>query len=47
MTTSDYCIKWGAYGLAVIPVWLLEVLVLNRLHFLGLFPCFFLWQLSQ
>lgn len=38
MTTSDYLIKWGAYGLALIPVWLLEVLVLSRIPFPGALP---------
>ena len=38
MTTSDFCIKWGAYALAVLPVWFLELFVLGRIPFPGAGP---------
>ena len=38
MTTSDFCIKWGAYALAVLPVWFLELFVLGRIPFAGTGP---------
>ena len=31
MTRSDFMIKWGVYALAILPIWFLEVYVLNRL----------------
>ena len=31
MTTRDYCIKWGAYALALLPVWFLEAYVFSRI----------------
>ena len=30
--------KWTIYGLALLPVWWLEVFVLNRFPVLGVFP---------
>ena len=38
MTTSDFCIKWGAYGLALLPVWLFERYMLGYLPFPGALP---------
>ena len=38
MTTRDFCIKWLAYGLALLPVWLLELFVLSRYPFMGTKP---------
>ncbi len=38
MTTQDFCIKWGVYGLALLPVWFCQAFVLNRLPFLPLVP---------
>ena len=38
MTTRDFCIKWLAYGLALLPVWLLELFVLSRYPFMGIKP---------
>ena len=35
MTRSDFMIKWGVYALAILPIWFLEVYVLNRLPVLG------------
>lgn len=31
-------IKWGVYALAILPIWFLEVYVLNRLPVLGVTP---------
>ena len=30
MTRQDFLIKWGVYALALVPVWFLELFVLNR-----------------
>ena len=38
MTTQDFLIKWGVYGLALLPVWFCQAFVLNRLPFLPLTP---------
>ena len=38
MTTQDFLIKWGVYGLALLPVWFFQAFVLNRLPFLPLTP---------
>ena len=38
MTRSDFMIKWGVYALAILPIWFLEVYVLNRLPVLGVTP---------
>ena len=38
MTTRDFCIKWGVYALALLPVWFLECYVLNRFPVLGVVP---------
>lgn len=38
MTRRDYLIKWGVYTLALLPVWFLEVYVLNRFPLLGVIP---------
>ncbi len=38
MTRSDFMIKWGVYALAALPVWLLELYVLNRFPVLGVSP---------
>ena len=38
MTTQDFLIKWGVYGLALLSVWFCQAIVLNRLPFLPLTP---------
>ena len=38
MTTQDFFIKWGVYGLALLPVWFCECFLFNRLPFLPLTP---------
>lgn len=38
MTTRDFCIKWGVYALALLPVWFLEAYVLNRFPVAGVVP---------
>ena len=38
MTRSDFLIKWGVYALALLPVWFLELFVLNRFPVLGVTP---------
>ena len=38
MTTRDFCIKWGAYALALLPVWFLESCVLGWIPFPGAGP---------
>ena len=38
MTRQDFLIKWGAYALALLPVWFLELFVLNRFPVLGVTP---------
>ena len=38
MTRQDFLIKWGVYALALVPVWFLELFVLNRFPVLGVFP---------
>lgn len=38
ITTRDFCIKWGVYALAVLPVWFLETTVLNRFPVYGVIP---------
>ena len=38
MTRQDMLYKWTIYGLALLPVWWLEVFVLNCFPVLGVFP---------
>lgn len=38
MTTQDFIIKWGVYGLALLPVWFLESFLLNRIPILPVTP---------
>ena len=38
MTTRDFIIKWGAYALALLPVWILESFVLGWIPFPGAGP---------
>ena len=38
MTTQDFLIKWGVYGLALLPVWFCECFLLNRIPFLPVTP---------
>lgn len=38
MTTKDFTIKWLAYALALLPVWLLESFVLSRYPLFGVKP---------
>lgn len=38
MTRRDFMIKWGVYGLALLPVWFLELYVLNRFPVFGVVP---------
>lgn len=38
MTTQDFFIKWGVYGLALLPVWFCECFLLNRIPILGVIP---------
>lgn len=38
MTTRDFCIKWLAYILALLPVWFLESFVLSRFPLMGVKP---------
>ena len=38
MTRQDFFIKWGVYALALLPVWLCEQFVLNRVPVLGVAP---------
>lgn len=38
MTTRDFTIKWLAYALALLPVWLLESFVLSRYPLFGVKP---------
>ena len=38
MTRQDFIYKWLFYGLALLPVWWLEVYVLNRFPVLGVAP---------
>ena len=38
MTTQDFFIKWGVYGLALLPVWFCECFLLNRIPILGVTP---------
>ena len=38
MTTQDFLIKWGVYGLALLPVWFYECFLLNRIPFLPVTP---------
>ena len=38
MTRQDFLIKWGVYALALLPVWFLELFVLNRFPVMGVSP---------
>jgi len=38
MTTREYCIKWGAYALALLPVWFLEAFVFSRIPLWSVTP---------
>ena len=38
MTQRDFLTKWLIYGLALLPVWFLEVYVLSRVHLFGVSP---------
>jgi cell shape-determining protein MreD len=38
MTRLDFIKKWLLYGIALVPVWFLETLVLRRLPVWGVFP---------
>lgn len=38
MTTRDFCIKWLAYTLALLPLWFLESFVLSRYPLFGVKP---------
>ena len=38
MTRQDFLIKWGVYALALLPVWFLELYVLNRFPVFGVTP---------
>ena len=38
MTTQDFVIKWGVYGLALLPVWFCECVLLNRIPILEVTP---------
>ena len=38
MTRQDFLTKWGVYALALLPVWFLELFVLNRFPVLGVTP---------
>ena len=38
MTTRDFCIKWLAYGLALLPVWFAESFLLSRYPLFGVKP---------
>ena len=38
MTRQDFLIKWGVYALALVPVWFLELFVLNRFPLFGVAP---------
>lgn len=38
MTRRDFILKWAMYGLALFPVWWLEVYVLSRLPVFGVIP---------
>lgn len=38
MTTGNFYIKWGAYALAVIPIWFLDTALLGWISFAGAAP---------
>lgn len=38
MTRHDFSVKWTVFAVALLPVWFLEVYVLNRLPFFGIAP---------
>lgn len=38
VTRQDFLIKWGVYALALVPVWFLELFVLNRFPLFGVAP---------
>lgn len=38
MTRHDFTLKWLFYGLGLLPVWWLEIFVLNRFPLLGITP---------
>ena len=38
MTTKDFCIKWLAYALALLPLWFLEAYLLSRYPLYGVKP---------
>ncbi|MEG1241141.1 MAG: rod shape-determining protein MreD [Oscillospiraceae bacterium] len=38
MTRQDFMFKWFLYGLGVLPVWIFETMILNRLPLFGIVP---------
>lgn len=38
MTRQDFIFKWFLYGLGVLPVWIFETMILNRLPLFGVVP---------
>ena len=38
MTTKDFTVKWLAYALALLPVWLMECFLLSRYPLFGVKP---------
>lgn len=38
MTTRDFCIKWLAYGLALLPIWVAETFLFSRYPIYGVKP---------
>lgn len=38
MTTKDFTVKWLAYTLALLPVWLMECFLLSRYPLFGVKP---------
>lgn len=38
MTTKDFCVKWLAYTLALLPVWFLEAYLFSALPLFGIKP---------
>lgn len=38
MTTKDFCIKWLAYALALLPVWFAEAFLLSAIPLFGIKP---------
>ena len=44
MTRRDQTHKWFVYALALIPVWLLDEFVLNRIPLFGVIPMLLPWR---